>query len=70
MIEELKALKLERGGVYVIEVQREIGAERMAELGKQLKDASEDLEIRFILLSGNLRIHRQEEVVALAPEQV
>jgi hypothetical protein len=63
MIEELKALKLERGGVYVLELQRGISQEKMAELSESLRKAVEeqDLDVKFVILGPNMKIARDRE---------
>ena len=63
MIEELKALKLERGGVYVLELQRGISQENITKLSESLRKAveEEDLGVKFVVLGPNLKIARDRE---------
>jgi hypothetical protein len=65
MIEELKALKLECGSLYAIEMQESIGEVGVAALREQLKQASEEFGVRFVLLSKNLKLVRDDALAHL-----
>jgi len=72
MIEELKALKLERGGVYVLELQHGMGQEKMTELSEKMSKAirEADLDIKFVILGPNLKIARERREAEPFPARI
>jgi len=70
VIEELKALKLERGCVYAIEVQNSMPHEQFMEMQENVRKCGDALGLTFILLGPNLKVARARiaELPALEPQ--
>jgi hypothetical protein len=57
--EELKALKLEPGGVYVLEYEGLLSRNTVEEIMKLVNREEARAGVKFILLHGGLRIARE-----------
>lgn len=54
-----RALKLEEGCTYVIEVDGFLTKERRDTLADSLKQVSDELHVRFVILDGGLKIAKE-----------
>ena len=61
MLEELikTALKLERGGVYVIRCEEHLSVERLAHIAESLDRFAKSHDIEFLVLDGGLRLETE-----------
>lgn len=59
--EEFKALKLEPGGVYVLEYEGPLARNTVEEIMKLVHREEARTGVKFILLHGGVRIARERE---------
>ena len=59
----LKALKLEPGGVYAIEIQKHMPHDQRVALQESMKPIADEIGCKFVMLGPNLKIARDDRKV-------
>ena len=63
---QARALKLEAGCIYAIELSQPLAANQMVELRDALQENAKHLGLSFVLLGPNLKIARDDRKVVPA----